>query len=58
MPRNQSVLKKYLVEHPICERCKQVKASQVHHILEIVNGGEDNEENLLAVCDDCHKKNS
>lgn len=57
---------KYLKEHPLCERCllagRAQVAEHVHHKIEL---NEDNyknpmialnEENLEALCFDCHRK--
>ena len=53
--RNRAVIKKYINTHPICEKCKINKSTQVHHIIEVVNGGDDSQDNLVALCDECHK---
>ena len=51
------VRKEYLKKHPICEICGEREAEEVHHIIRVVDGGEIfNEENLIAVCKECHKK--
>lgn len=51
------VRKKYLESHPICEICGVNKATEVHHIIEVSEGGDMfDENNLIAVCKECHKK--
>ena len=57
---------KYLKEHPLCERCAAVGraevAEHVHHKIELnENNFKDpliayNEDNLEALCFDCHRK--
>jgi len=41
--------------HGICEKCKQVKMVDVHH-LSYERIGKENLEDLLAVCEDCHNQ--
>jgi hypothetical protein len=38
-----------------CQACEMQPASEVHHIKARVDGGKDNEENLIDLCRDCHK---
>ena len=40
-----------------CQRCKnKIKGyPQIHHIIAKKDGGSNEEDNLLAVCDKCHK---
>lgn len=57
----------YLAQHPLCENCqknnKTTLATTVHHKYEISNGVTKqqkqnigfNYNNLMAVCEDCHK---
>lgn len=56
----------YKSHHPLCERCdangKVTPATQVHHINPFMNGTTDeerwkmllDEDNLMALCDQCH----
>lgn len=55
----------YLQEHPICERCHQYLATEVHHIVPLTKFKSDpvkmeqmafDEDNLQSVCHDCHVK--
>ena len=41
-----------------CPRCGQadVAALQVHHIKPVAEGGNDDEENLIVLCSNCHSK--
>ena len=39
----------------LCTECKTPgKYLEVHHIVERKHGGDDREENLLTLCEDCH----
>jgi 5-methylcytosine-specific restriction endonuclease McrA len=40
-----------------CQHCKMKlkKAPQIHHIKQVCRGGQNTEENLMAVCPECHK---
>ena len=56
----QQVRLRYLKQHPLCEDCltkgKVVHATLVHHIKPILEGGARlNENNLKALCNDCHE---
>ena len=55
----------YIQEHPICERCGQYLATEVHHIVPLTRFTRNpdkmeemafDEENLQALCHDCHIK--
>lgn len=54
----QKVRKHHLLEHPLCELCKQagkVKAArEVHHIKPINQGGGNENSNLQSLCKSCH----
>lgn len=46
-----------LDRNPICERCGDVLATEVHHITPIAQGGEQfSMANLAALCRPCHSK--
>jgi len=53
----------YLINHPICEQCNKELAIDVHHKTEISTASTEeqmkaigfNENNLMALCKDCHK---
>jgi 5-methylcytosine-specific restriction protein A len=49
------ISKSFLQKNPFCELCG-AKSQIAHHIVEREDGGEDVEENLLAVCNTCHNK--
>ncbi|WP_198586412.1 HNH endonuclease [Mycobacteroides abscessus] len=34
----------------------EIEATQVHHIIAQIDGGTDDESNLIAVCDPCHER--
>jgi len=46
----------FLKAHPICEYCGRQKATQVHHILAVREGGTYEEHNLEACCQTCHNR--
>lgn len=49
----------FLSMHPWCAHClnagKLVAAAEVDHIIALVNGGEDADDNLQGLCVDCHR---
>jgi len=50
---------RYMKNHPNCELCimrkmKATKATEVHHIVPICEGGQNIDANLMALCHDCH----
>ena len=55
----QAIRKHVLAESPLCVMCKAsgrvTLATQVDHIVALVNGGEDNHGNRQALCSECHK---
>jgi 5-methylcytosine-specific restriction protein A len=47
----------YLNLNPICERCDKTLATDVHHIIDLSEGGEPYSiDNLSALCRSCHSK--
>ena len=50
---------KYIMQQPYCEQClkygKQTLATQVHHIIPVINGGTNDKNNLMSVCEKCHR---
>jgi len=48
----------YISQHPVCERCRAMPSSQVHHIVSF-RGRKDPRrldlDNLTALCDECHQ---
>jgi 5-methylcytosine-specific restriction protein A len=49
---------RYIAAHPLCEECKNdnrlTPAKEVHHILRLSAGGDNSENNLMALCKSCH----
>ncbi len=54
MGRNIYKMHRYLTEHNYCERCHTSKSTCVHHILPVVMGGKEQEDNYMSLCDTCH----
>jgi 5-methylcytosine-specific restriction protein A len=50
---------RFLEDNPLCVHCKakgRVTAATVpDHITALTNGGQDTEENLQALCEECHR---
>ena len=51
---------RYIKQQPNCETCimkymRVTKATQVHHIVPVSQGGKNIDANLIALCPDCHK---
>ena len=54
--RNQTKIKRVLIRDlHICRACG-MKASEVHHILPLIYGGRDEEDNMISLCSECHRK--
>lgn len=54
--RWRKVRKVILREHPICEHCGRTFATEVNHIVPIIDGGAEYDlDNLEALCTECHK---
>ena len=57
--RLQRIRKQVLGEQPLCVACKAkgrvTVATQVDHIVALVNGGEDHADNRQALCASCHQ---
>lgn len=56
--RSPGVTEKYVKKYGIkrCELCGSKKVLEAHHIIPVVCGGSDNDENLIAICSACHSK--
>jgi hypothetical protein len=52
--RNKKIVKEVLLrDNKLCYCCG-FKANEVHHIIPLVYGGDDNFENMVAICSKCH----
>lgn len=51
--------RQFLYSNPLCAECgrqgRVTAATVPDHITALVNGGDDTEENLQALCDECHR---
>lgn len=51
---------RYIKAHPLCEDCekqgKLTAAEEVHHIITVSNGGTNENDNLMSLCQSCHNK--
>lgn len=51
---------RFIHAHPLCEEClkdgRYTKATEVHHRLPLSQGGTHAEENLEALCHECHSR--
>jgi len=51
--------RRFLSNFPLCRICEAqgyvTPATEVDHIVALVNGGEDDVDNLQSLCADCHK---
>ena len=56
----QKISKRYREQHPLCEKCLEEgrfrRAELVHHIVPIREGGGNDDENLMALCNSCHSE--
>ena len=58
--RWKKIRDRYIRAHPLCEECmkygRYTKATQVHHVLPLSEGGTSDEKNLMSVCNECHAR--
>ena len=51
---------RYIKAHPLCEKCEKderlTPAGEVHHILPLSRGGNNETSNLMALCKSCHSR--
>lgn len=52
--RNHQIMQRLVNEVGKCELCGSTRRLECHHIIPVVCGGDDNEDNLLVVCSSCH----
>jgi 5-methylcytosine-specific restriction protein A len=53
----QKIRAHYLKRHPLCEKCEGITpAVLVHHIKALKEGGTNDVDNLMALCNACHEK--
>ena len=56
----QKVRARFLAAYPLCAEClahgQATPASEVHHILPLSRGGTHDEDNLMALCKECHSR--
>ena len=56
----QRIREEHLISYPFCQVCKRygrlIRASEVHHIVPLADGGSNKHNNLLSVCHRCHMK--
>jgi 5-methylcytosine-specific restriction protein A len=50
----------FIAAHPLCETCKEqgrlTPAKEVHHIIPLAKGGDNNPSNLMSLCKSCHSR--
>jgi 5-methylcytosine-specific restriction protein A len=58
-PHWEKIRAVYLSHHPLCERCESLgvitPAVLVHHRIRLVEGGTNDNTNLMALCYRCHE---
>lgn len=42
-------------DHHVCQRCRRARATEVHHVVRLADGGTDDLANLQSLCHACHK---
>ena len=54
------IRKAFIAAHPLCEVCQSegrvTAAAEVHHIVPLAQGGTHAEDNLMALCKECHSR--
>jgi 5-methylcytosine-specific restriction endonuclease McrA len=54
--RRSDIQKRIVKEVGRCELCGSKRGLEAHHIVPVVCGGEDVDENLICVCSACHAR--
>jgi 5-methylcytosine-specific restriction protein A len=58
--RWRKISKLYLAAHPLCAECTKygrvTAATEVHHVVELADGGTHDSVNLMALCKGCHSR--
>ncbi len=54
--RGWRLRQRYLAEHPACESCGSAESLRVHHRLPRKDGGPDNVDNYVTLCESCHQR--
>jgi len=58
--RWRRISKLYLAAHPLCAECQRAgrltPATETHHIIPVLAGGSDRDENLMGLCKSCHSR--
>ena len=56
----RKIRKRFLDTNPFCEMCvkeeKLTLATEVHHVLPLSHGGNNDRDNLMALCKSCHSR--
>lgn len=54
--KHSKVMDKVVEEAGRCELCGSRRGLEAHHIIPVVCGGDDSEDNLICVCQCCHAR--
>lgn len=56
--RDHGKMLRYMTENEInrCELCGSKRNLEVHHIIPIICGGDNESDNLIAICGNCHTR--
>ena len=54
--KHSEVMDKVVEEAGKCELCGSKRGLEAHHIIPVVCGGDDSEDNLICVCQCCHAR--
>ena len=52
--KNVYRMRRYRTKHDLCEVCFGIEPICTHHVIPFSEGGEDVDDNYLALCKDCH----
>jgi 5-methylcytosine-specific restriction protein A len=56
----KKIRRAFLMKNPVCQNCEKnnkiIPAEIVHHIITLDNGGTNEFDNLVALCNNCHEK--
>lgn len=53
-PLPRDIRKLVLARDGSCRKCGDSNGLEIHHMLEVVHGGTDHPDNLIALCSGCH----
>ena len=54
--KHSEIMTRVVEDAGMCELCGSKRGLEAHHIIPVVCGGDDSDENLICVCQSCHAR--